>query len=476
MNPLEISAKEFRGLAEQVTNLAANYLENLDSRTIHPGVHGQETDAIFGGECPEAGLREAALTGLQDVIQNSRAQNGRFFGYVLGSGEPVAATGDLLASVLNQNVTAWRSGPAAVAIEKTVVGWLARAIGCEQFRGSLTGGGSPANLMGLAMAREAKMPGNENGVTAGGTVYASEEVHMSIAKSVGLLGIGRANLRLIPTDESFQMVAEELDRAMRRDKDAGRVPIAVVGTAGTVNTGAIDPLAEVAEIAHGHGAWMHVDGAYGALAAMAAPDKFKGLERADSLSLDPHKWLYQPLDAGCLLYRDAGAAQKAFAHSGEYARVLSTDPVEGFAFFEESMELSRRFRALKLWLSLRYHGFAAFRAAIQCDLAHARRLSKEVAARPELELMAPVELSAVCFRFRGKGEASDGELNRLNAAILRRVVDRGRVYLSNALLRNRFCLRACVVNHRTTDADIDSVIAEVVEAAKEVGAMQESSK
>ena len=283
----------------------------LDSRPIHPSVSGKETEALFRTEPPEKGLGEDALAGLDDVIRNVRAQNGRFFGYVLGSGEPVGAAADLLASVLNQNVTAWRSGPAAVAIEKTVVGWLATAIGYPEFTGSLAGGGSSANLMGLAMAREAKMPSNESGVASGGTVYASEEVHMSIPKSVALLGIGRESLRLISTDESFKMIPEELDRTIRRDKEAGKNPIAVVATAGTVNTGAIDPLPEVAEISRRHGVWMHVDGAYGALAAMAVRDKFAGLELADSLSLDPHKWLYQPLDAGCLLYRDAGAAQKA---------------------------------------------------------------------------------------------------------------------------------------------------------------------
>jgi len=468
MNPLEISSAQFRRLAEHVTRLAAEYLESLDSRSIHPSASGKETEALFHTELPEKGLGENALAGLHDVIRNSRAQNGCFFGYVLGSGEPVGATADLLASVLNQNVTAWRSGPAAVAIEKTVVGWLATAIGCPHFTGSLAGGGSSANLMGLAMAREAKRPANESGVGTGGSVYASEEVHMSIPKSVALLGIGRENLRLISTDKSFQMIPQELDLAIRRDKEVGKIPIAVVATAGTVNTGAIDPLLEVAEIAGRYGAWLHVDGAYGALAAMAVQDKFKGLDLADSLSLDPHKWLYQPLDVGCLLYRDAGAAHKAFAHTGEYARVLTTDPMEGFAFFEESVELSRRFRALKLWLSLRYHGFGAFRGAIRQDLAHAQRLATQIAAQPELELMAPVDLSAVCFRYRGTISAPDEELNQINPVILKRIVERGRVYLSNAMLRKRFCLRACVVNHRTTDADIDSVVSEVLAAAKEV--------
>jgi len=469
MNPLEITPAQFRQLAEHIARLAAYYLDGIDSQPIAPATSGEESVRCFRTALPEQGCGDAALNALAEVIRLSRAQNGRFFGYVLGSGEPVAAVADLLASVLNQNVTAWRSGPAAVVIEQTVVGWLAEALECREFRGYLTGGGSAANLMGLAMAREARVPSNEGGVRPGGVVYASDEIHMSIPKSVALLGIGRENLRLIPTDSSFRMIPGELRRCVQEDRSAGRIPIAVVASAGTVKTGAIDPLREIAEIAHNHGAWFHIDGAYGALAAMAAREKFDGMELADSISLDPHKWLYQPLDCGCLLYRSAEAAQRTFSNTGDYARALSADPVEGFAFFEESIELSRRFRALKLWLSLRYHGFAAFRESIAADLRHAQRLATAVEKEAKLELLAPVELSAVCFRHRGSSNMPEGERNRLNAALLKRVVERGRVYLSNASLHGRFCLRACVVNHRTTDADIDTIVPEVLAAAGEVG-------
>lgn len=469
MNPLEISVDQFQRLAAHVTELAAEYLQRLDAQAISPATNGAEMKRIFGGPMPEQGMGEEALNGLGDVMRFSRAQNARFFGYVLGSGDPVGALADVLASVLNQNVTAWRSGPAAVTIEQTVVDWLAGAIGCSGFHGHLTGGGSSANLMGLAMARETKTPANEKGVGSGGVVYASDQIHMSIPKSVALLGIGRDNLQLIPTDESFRMIPKELDARIQADKSAGRVPVAVVASAGTVNTGAVDPLREIAEIAHRHGAWFHVDGAYGAMAAMSAPGKFDGLDLADSISLDPHKWLYQPLDCGCLLYRSSEVAQRTFAHSGDYARSLSADPVEGFAFFEESLELSRRFRALKLWLSLRYHGFGAFRESIELDLAHAQRLAEAIRNETQLELLAPVELSAVCFRHKGAPRLADEELNRFNQALLKRIVQRGRVYLSNASLLGRFCLRACIVNHRTKDADVDSIIPEVLAAAKNIG-------
>ncbi|PYV61869.1 MAG: pyridoxal-dependent decarboxylase [Acidobacteria bacterium] len=472
MKSLEISPDEFRRLAEKVADLAAEYLREMDSRPIPPSITGEEVERLFRTPLSEQGIGEESLSGLRDVIEHSRAQNGRFFGYVLGSGEPVASVADLLASVLNQNVTAWRSGPAAVTVERTVVGWLAQAIGCAGFRGSLTGGGSSANLMGLAMAREAKMPANEAGSRGApqAVIYASEEVHMSIPKSVALLGIGRKNLRLISTDSNFRLIPDELERAIQHDKAEGRIPIAVVASAGTVNTGSIDPLAQIAEIARGHGLWMHVDGAYGALAAIAAPGKFVGMDLADSLSLDPHKWLYQPLDCGCLLYRDVNAAHAAFAHTGDYAKALTNDPIEGFAFFEESLELSRRFRALKLWLSLRYHGLQAFRDAIQKDLDLAQRLASSIAKRPDMQLLAPVELSAVCFRYIGDKSLSEDELNRHNAAILKQVVKQGRVYRSNATLLGTFSLRACIVNHRTTADDVDMVVSEVLAAASRCGA------
>jgi len=211
MNSVEISTEEFLRLTDRVARLAAEYLETIDTRPISPATNGDETLHLFRTAISEDGMGVAALDGLPEVMRLSRVQNGRFFGYVLGSGEPVGAAADLLASVLNQNVTAWRSGPAAVTIEQTVVGWLAQAIGCPDFHGHLTGGGSSANLMGLAMAREAKASANEKGMAAGGIIYASEEIHMSIPKSVALLGIGRDNLRLIPTDARFRMLPQELE-------------------------------------------------------------------------------------------------------------------------------------------------------------------------------------------------------------------------------------------------------------------------
>jgi aromatic-L-amino-acid/L-tryptophan decarboxylase len=470
MTALELPTEDFRRLATNIVDLCAEYLCTLDKRSTFPQTTGAESERIFDLDLPERGVGDQAFAALTDVIATSRAQNGRFFGYVQGSGEPIAALGDLLGSILNQNITAWRSSPAGVTIERTVVRWLSEAVGCRGFVGTLTSGGSTANLMGLAMAREKKTPANEHGLysRSAGVIYASEQVHMAVPKAVAMLGIGRENLHYVPCDDSYRMVPSLLERAIRQDEAQGREPIAVVASAGTVNTGSIDPLREIAAIAQSHDLWMHVDGAYGALAAIAAPEKFDGLALADSLSLDPHKWLYQPLDCGCLLYRDVGSAQSTFTYTGSYAKQLSSDPVEGFAFFEESIELSRRFRALKLWLSLRYHGLHSFRAAIQQNLDHAKRLAAAIEDSALLELLGPVELSAVCFRHLLNKDASEEARDRFNLALLKRIVARGRVYLSNAELKGKFCLRACIVNHLTKEADIDAVVREVLEVAPDV--------
>ena len=473
MSALQLPDSEFRLLAARMTEIAADFLASLEGLRAFPEVSAERVTHALAEPLPEQGLRSGALAALSDVLALSRAPTGRFYGYVLGSGEPVAALADGLTSVLNQNVTAWRSAPAATTLERGLVSGLAQALGCAGFSGSFCGGGSLANLMALAMARESRLPANEAGAQPG-VIYASDEVHMSIPKAVALLGLGRANLRLIAADAEFRLSAERLRDAVRADRRAGRRPLAVVASAGTVSTGAIDPLTDIAAVCREEELWLHADGAYGALAALAAPALFSGLDAADSVSLDPHKWLYQPLDCGMLIYRDPGAARLAFSHTGDYAKSLATEPGEAFAFFDESLELSRRFRALKLWLSLRYHGLAAFRDAIRRDLAHAQQLAQCVRENPELELLAPVALSAVCFRLRraGTGDASpvSDALDPLNAAVLRRVIARGRVYLSNATVRGRFALRACFVNHRTSAADVALIVPEVLAAAAEVRA------
>jgi aromatic-L-amino-acid decarboxylase len=410
---LDLSVPEFTRLAEQVVRDAATYLGGMNGRSIKPSSTGAETWELFSGPAPEEGMGAAALDVLPLVAEHARAGNGRFFGYVMGSGEPVAALGDLFASVLNQNGTAWRSGPATAVIERTVVSWVASAM--------------------------------------------------------AMLGLGRDNLRLIPVEDDFTMSANALREAIAVDVAAGLDPIAVVANGGTIVTGAVDPLAEVVAIARDYDMWVHVDGAYGVPAAMVSPEQFRGLAEVDSVSLDAHKWMYQPLDCSILLYADRAAARRTFSFTDDYAASLTTDPVEGDVFFEETIELSRRIRALKLWLSLRYHGLAAYRGAIAGNIRQAQLLASLVDSSPSLERMADVPLSAVNFRWTGDGAGPDvGDLDKRNAAILEEVNRRGRVYLSNATIRGSFVLRACITNHRTTDDDVAEVVAEVLAAAADL--------
>jgi aromatic-L-amino-acid decarboxylase len=472
MPPLEPSPEEFRSLTGRVGNLAVDFVAGLDARRTVSPTSAQSTSAAFDLPLPEDGIGEAIIDDLEQISEHLRAPTGRRLPYVVGSGDPIGALGDFYASLVNQNVTAWRSAPAAVAVERTVIRWLAGAVGCEGFDGLFTSGGSLANLMALAMARESRAPANEDGAQPC-VVYASDEIHMSIPKALALLGIGRSSLRLVPVDENLRIDVDALEAVIESDARAGRRGIAVVASAGTVMTGAIDPLAQLAEIARSHDLWFHVDAAYGGFAAVAEPAKFDGLARADSISLDAHKWLYQPLDCSILLYRDADRARRAFSYSAEYVNTSSEDPLESFAFFDHTIELSRRFRALKVWLSLRYHGLAAFREAIAGNLRQARLLAQLIDSQPTLELLAPVELSAVCFRWIGPDR---GALSARNEQILQRVNERGRVWLSNANVRGAVGLRACITNHRTTDDDVRAVIEEVLAAAEETAADTQAHK
>lgn len=466
MRNLAQTDQNFRALAHQISDFCADFITSLPELPVFPpDVTGRSVEELFAKELPREGLGATAFDLLPEVFRFSKPPSPRFFGYVFGSGEPIGALGAFAASVLHQNVTAWRSGPAAMTIERTVVRWLAEAIGCAGFSGSLTLGGSLANLMGLCMARDAKLSGDEKGLRTG-VIYCSVEAHMSIHKAASLLGIGSEGVRSVAVDEDFRMRPDILRESIEDDLRKGLRPIAVVATAGTTSTGSIDPLSALADICAEFELWLHIDGAYGAIASLAVPELFDGIERADSVSLDPHKWLYQPTGCGCLLYRDPSAARRSFSYSDEYAHPLSHDPIEGFAIFEESIELSRPFRALSLWLSLQYHGLKALAESIREDLHLARLLAASIDTEPHIELLAPVELSVVCFRYRN----SSKDLNELNQAILNRVLSRGRVYLSNTSIRGKFALRACIVNHRSSEEDVRMVVTEVLAAASEIQA------
>lgn len=488
---LDISQAELLDLSTRVTELVTDYFSGVSSRPLFPQTSGGTTTAKLGDSLPVEGEPlEQLMDDCRTIIENSR-HNGhpRFFGYVASPATPPGAFGDLIASALNANVTSWRSGPAATEIEHTVINWLASLIGYSvndrPAHGLLTSGGSMANLTALLIAHRDKSPAE---VSANGlwnsspmTVYASEQIHMSIPKAADILGLGRAQVRLISTDEAFRMDVEQLRYTISEDLKQGLRPFCVVGSAGTVNTGAVDPLAEIAAVASEFKLWFHIDGAYGALATLDENKRslFAGLDRADSISLDPHKWLYVPIDSGCLLFRDAAKARAAFTVEGaDYIKIHEQDAAEAFAFWDYGPELSRRFRALKIWLTLRYYGSHRIARAISEDNSTAAYLGEQVAAATDFELLAKPELSICCFRYvpqalqvRLKTEPSvNAELDQLNTDIMNQVQRGGRAYLSSATLNGKFALRACITNFRTSRADIDETLEIIREAARELAA------
>ncbi|MDQ2855616.1 MAG: aminotransferase class I/II-fold pyridoxal phosphate-dependent enzyme, partial [Acidobacteriota bacterium] len=444
----------------------------------------------LGAELPLDGEPIQKLLNDCRAIFDASRHNGhpRFFGYVASPATAPGAFADLISSALNANVTSWRSGPAATEVERLVVRWLGSLTGfSDNAQGLLMSGGSLANLTAILIAQRAKSHADaaHTGLWSSRTpmtIYASDQIHMSIPKAADVLGLGRNQVRIVATDDHFRMDVRALRALIESDQKNNLQPFCIVASAGTVNTGAVDALDEIGAVAREFGLWLHVDGAYGALAAMDQRKRqlFAGIEQADSLSIDCHKWLYTPLDAGCLLFRDEAVARTAFsANEADYIKVLEQNAEESFAFWDYGVELSRRFRALKIWMTLRYYGLRKISEAISEDISLAEYLAQRVSEAEDFELLAPVELSICCFRYvprevrakldstsAAEIEQANSELNELNTRIMHGVQRGGEAYISNATVKGKFALRACITNFRTTPADLDALLDIVREVAK----------
>lgn len=472
---LDVNADALNEISSAATRLVFEYLTTIAERPVRAENHAGKTTSSINSELSAEGLPlDRLISDCRTIFDLSR-HNGhpRFFGYVASPSTPIGTYADLIASALNANITCWRSGPAGTELERMVVRWLGALIGySHEAKGLLTSGGSMANMIALLIANRRKSGAevSRQGLWNSGppmTLYASEEVHMSIAKAADILGFGRNHVRVVACDDRHQIRTGVLRQRIEADVREGLRPFCVVGSAGTVNTGAVDPLEELSTIAREFDLWFHVDGAYGAPGVLDARKKqlFAGLDRADSVSLDPHKWLYVPVDAGCLLFRDEANARAAFnTEDADYIKTHGYTDDEAFAFWDYGVELSRRFRALKVWMTLQFYGTRRIAEAISDDISLAAYLGELVSNAEDFELLAPVELSICCFRYVPPGaKLSDAELDRLNERIMERVQKGGRAYLSNATVKGRFALRACITNFRTTKADIDETIAVIRE-------------
>lgn len=434
-------------------------------RPMPAEVSGRFTRALsWNGTGIETAYREVLRDVAPYVLGNT---HGRSWGWVHGSGVPVGVLAEFLTAGLNANCTGHHHSPAFVELE--ALGWLKQMLDYpNEASGILVSGASIANLIGLAVARNARAGWDVRKLgLAGGPrliMYASVEVHSCIQKAVEALGLGTDALVRIPADGEYRLDIGALAERIAQDKAVGHRPIAVVATAGTVNTGAIDPLDEIADLCAAEGLWMHIDGAFGALAWLDQRQRpaLAGLQRADSLALDCHKWLYLPYGVGCVFVRDAQAHEAAFAVAPAYLSATREGlPGGPFSFPDYGLELSRPFRALKLWLALRCHGLKPFAEAVARNIDQAAYLARSIGVRQELELAAPVPLNVVCFRYRRAG-LSEAALDALNAKILKTLQDSGKATPSMTKLEGKFLIRAAITNHRASFEDCDILVNAVV--------------
>lgn len=398
----------------------------------------------------------------------------RFWGWVNGTGTPLAVVAEMLAAAMNANVGG--RDHAAGFVEDRVMEWWRELMGFPPGAGGLlVSGASMANLAGLGAARNAQADWDVRrlgmrGGSARPVFYASTETHSSVRRAVEILGLGHHALRLVPVGEDFRVDLAALRAAIRQDRGRGDQPACVVGNAGTTNTGAVDDLAELAAICRAERLWFHVDGAFGALAVLAPRLRplVAGLEEADSLAFDLHKWMYLPYGVGCVLARREGDLRAAFALEHEYLQKMPRGVATGANYFSDlGPELSRGFRALKVWMSMKVHGMEKLGRLVEQNVEQARYLARRIAESQELELLAPVSLNVVCFRYRAR--LPERVLDDLNREILMRIQESGIAVPSGTTLRGCFALRAAVTNHRSRREDFDVLVEEVVRHGREAG-------
>ena len=465
----------FRRFAHRILDDSVDYLAGVRGRKVwRPVPDGVKKR--FQSPLPKEGEgEEAAYAAYQELVAPYPLGNihPRFWGWVIGTGTPMGLMAELLAATMNNNAGGFDQS--ASYVEAQAVAWLKEMMGFPaSASGILVSGGSVANLVGLNVGRRARAPFEVRKLgLAGGPrlmVYASKETHNSVQKAAEMMGLGTESLAYIPVGEDYRIDLASLKARVAEDRRAGKAPFCVVANAGTVNTGAVDPLDELADFCATEKLWLHVDGAFGALAVLdpARRALLKGIERADSLAFDLHKWMYLPYDVGCTLVRSEEAHTAAFAVEASYLNQLEGGVASGpRSFSDYGPQLSRGFRALKLWMNLKAYGLDAFSRLIAQNISQAEYLAEKVRKTPGLELLAPVPLNVVNFRYAPAGLEGEA-LNALNARILVALQERGIAVPSSTLLCGRFAIRVCITNHRSRREDFDALTAAVIELGEEL--------
>jgi aromatic-L-amino-acid decarboxylase len=474
MYPLELSPEEMRSLVGAALDRIVRHVETLPEQPANRNRGGARLARTLAEPVPEEGT---PVHKLLDLIFHKAAPASintagpGYLGYIPGGGLFPSAVADLIADSLNRFTGLFVASPALVQLEMNVLAWFRDIAGFpETARGVLTSGGSLANLIALVTARRERLPED----FLAGTLYVSDQTHHSVAKSALLAGFPAANVRPVPSDELYRMRLDRLEEMIEEDRHRGMTPFLVVGNAGTTNSGAVDPLPELAEAARRHGLWFHVDGAYGGFFRLTERGRqaLAGLELADSVVLDPHKSLFLPYGTGALLVRDGAALKRAHSVAADYLPVIPDDPAMA-DFADLSPELTRPFRGLRVWLPLKMHGIRPFREALDEKLDLARWAAEELRKIPGIEMLAEPELSLLAFRLVPPGATDPEALNRVNRKLIERVNARKRVFITGTLLHGRFAVRICVLSFRTHHdrvamalEDIRAAIPEATEAAQ----------
>lgn len=472
--PIELSPEDFRMAGHDLIDAIADFLASLSERQVGPGESRAEVRRNLGsGSIPELGTSpHRLLKETADLMFEHSLFNGhpRFLGYITSSAAPIGALADLLASAVNPNVGAWSLSPVASEIEVQTIQWIAELIGYPpDCGGLLVSGGNMANFVGFLAARRAKLgenvrtKGMRNLESGQPTIYCSAETHTWIEKAADQFGIGTQAIRWVPTNENLQMDLNALRTQINNDKANGFFPFLVVGTGGSTGVGAVDPLPALAEICREYDLWFHVDGAYGGFAAVVpeAPSDLRGLSQADSVAIDPHKWMYSALEAGCTLVKNPAALIDTFSYHPSYYNFYDSAEDAPINFYEYGPQNSRGFRALKVWLGMKQVGKQGHLSMISNDIQLAEHLFQIVDQHPELEAFTH-NLSITTFRYVPRdlvGDPTDVEeyLNRLNEVLLTRLQNSGEAFLSNAVIRKKYLLRSCIVNFRTSLEDVQAL-------------------
>ena len=483
--PLELDPEEFRDLGYRMIDRITEFLKSLPSKPVAPNESATSIRELISLPFPNEGqparpLLEHAFDLLVD--HSTFNSHPRFWGYITGSPAPIGALADLVAAALNPNLGKWILSPMGTEIEGQTVRWIAQMLGYPaDCGGLLVSGGSMANFVGFLAARRAKAPwpvrtsGAIDAKQGRLRVYTSAETHLWVQKAADLFGLGTDSIRWISTDEQFRMDPVALRKSIEEDLRCGDLPFLVVGTAGSVSTGAVDPLPELSAVCKEYGLWFHVDGAYGGFAAVLpeASADLRGLIEADSVAVDPHKWLYAPLEVGCALVRDPSVLHDTFSYRPQYYHLVEDPAQKAINYFEYGPQNARGFRALKVWLCLRQAGREGYKRMIGDNIRLAELLYELVNKRAELEALSN-SLSITTFRYvphdlKGSPDA-EPYLNQLNSELLTSLQSGGEVFLSNAMLRGKFALRTCIVNFRTSMEDIRALPELVVHLGAKIDA------